>query len=143
MKLSLIIPIYNVEPFIDQCLGSIYCQHWDEGQFEVVAVNDGTPDKSMDIVQRYAEEHSNLHIVNQTNQGLSVARNTGLSHACGEYVWFIDSDDWLTANALQVVNDAVKAHPNVEVFATVLMMQYEATGKAVVEYEPNPEVRTG
>ncbi len=82
--LSLIIPIYNVEPFIAQCLDSIYSQHWDEEAFEVIAVNDGTPDRSMDIVQRYAEAHSNLHIVNQKNQGLSVARNTGLAHVNGE-----------------------------------------------------------
>lgn len=143
MILSLIIPIYNVEPFIDQCLGSVYAQNWDETLFEVVSVNDGTLDHSMDIVQRYAEGHSNLHIVNQKNQGLSVARNMGLSHAKGEYVWFVDSDDWLTDDAFATVMAIVREHPDVDVFATILMMQYEKTGRAEVEYTPNPMVRSG
>ena len=143
MELSIIIPIYNVEPFISQCLDSIYNQHFSEDEFEVIAVNDGTPDNSMSIVERFAKQHKNLKIVNQKNQGLSVARNTGLDHAKGEYVWFVDSDDWLTKDALSVVLDAILRDPNIDVFATVLFMQYEKTGKAEIEYTPNYNVRSG
>ena len=67
MQLSIIIPIYNVEQYIEQCLSSIYNQGVDELQFEVVVVNDGTPDNSMEIVQKYASIHDNLHILNQKN----------------------------------------------------------------------------
>lgn len=143
MELSIIIPIYNVEPFISQCLDSIYNQHFSEDDFEVIAVNDGTPDNSMSIVERFAKQHKNLKIVNQKNQGLSVARNTGLDHAKGEYVWFVDSDDWLTKDALSVVLNAILRDSNIDVFATVLIMQYEKTGKTEIEYKPNYNVRSG
>ena len=96
MILSIIIPIYNVEQFIAQCIESIYSQHFPLERFEVIAVNDGTPDHSMDIVKRFAAKYSNLQIINQENKGLSVARNTGMQYAKGDYVWFIDSDDWLS-----------------------------------------------
>ena len=102
MELSIIIPIYNVEKYIGQCLYSIYNQEVDESLFEVIIVNDGTPDNSMDIVQEYIN-HKNLYVINQENQGLSVARNTGLKRAKGDYVWFVDSDDWLADNSLNIV----------------------------------------
>lgn len=143
MQLSIIIPIYNVEPFIDKCLNSIYSQGFPEDLFEVIAVNDGTPDNSMAIVEQYAARHDNLIIVNQQNQGLSVARNNGMAASSGDYVWFVDSDDWLLPDALQVVAETVKSHPEVEVFATVLMMNFEDTGNKSVEYKPNFAVKNG
>ena len=141
--LSIIVPIYNVEPFIAQCLSSIYNQQLPDEEFEVIAVNDGTPDGSMDIVSQFARRYQNLKIVNQKNQGLSVARNTGFAHAKGEYVWFVDSDDWLTENSLNIVFDTIKQYPQIDVFATVLMMQHEKTGKAEIEYVPNLKVQSG
>lgn len=141
--LSIIVPIYNVEPFIAQCLSSIYNQQLPDEEFEVIAVNDGTPDGSMDIVSQFARRYQNLKIVNQKNQGLSVARNTGFAHAKGEYVWFVDSDDWLTENSLNIVFDTIKQYPQIDVFATVLMMQHEKTGKAEIEYVPNLKVKSG
>lgn len=143
MFLSLIIPVYNVEQFIDECLHSIYIQGFSEVNFEVIVVNDGTIDNSMSIVDRFAGQHKNLVIVNQENQGLSMARNTGLAHAKGEYVWFVDSDDWLADNSLATVFDAIKQYPQIEVFATILMMQYEGKGCSEIEYTPNLNVRTG
>lgn len=143
MQLSIIIPIYNVEPFIDKCLNSIYSQGFPENLFEVIAVNDGTPDNSMASVEQYAARHDNLIIVNQQNQGLSVARNNGMAASSGDYVWFVDSDDWLLPDALQVVAETVKSHPEVEVFATVLMMNFEDTGNKSVEYKPNFAVKNG
>lgn len=104
MLVSIIIPIYNVEQYIEQCFTSIYAQDISEDIFEVIAVNDGTPDNSMSIVKTIASQHKNLVIINQENQGLSVARNTGLDHAKGEYIWFVDSDDWLTKDSLSLVS---------------------------------------
>ena len=125
MLVSIIIPIYNVEKYIEQCFTSIYAQDISEDIFEVIAVNDGTPDNSMSIVKTIASQHKNLVIINQENQGLSVARNTGLDHAKGEYIWFVDSDDWLTKDSLSIVLDTIISYPKIDVFATVLMMQYE------------------
>lgn len=103
MLLSIVIPIYNVEPYIERCLHSIFSQSesLQENQVEVIAVNDGTPDHSMDIVKDFALRHKNLHVINQENQGLSCARNAGLEKAVGKYIWFVDSDDCITTKALQ------------------------------------------
>lgn len=143
MTLSIIIPIYNVEQFIAQCLDSIYSQNFPLEQFEVIAVNDGTLDHSMDIVECFSKKYINLKIVNQKNQGLSVARNTGMQQANGDYIWFVDSDDWLTNDSLSVVWKNIQQNPQVDVFATVLMMQYEKNGRAEIEYKPNLNVRSG
>ena len=143
MYLSIIIPIYNVEKFIDECLKSIYSQKFPEDKYEVVCVNDGTPDNSMAIVQKYADEHANLTIVNQENQGLSVARNNGLEASKGDYVWWVDSDDWLQPNALETVWSAMEKYPEMEVFATIMMMNYEKDGTVEQEFPHNPKVKTG
>ncbi len=108
MKLSIIIPIYKVEKYINECLKSIYLQNIDESLFEVITVNDGTPDNSMAIVEQYAKRHKNLIIINQINKGLSEARNTGLKHAKGSYVWFVDSDDWLEENSINTLINHTK-----------------------------------
>lgn len=142
MTLSIVIPVYKVEKFIYQCLDSIYSQGMDENWFEVVVVNDGTPDKSMDVVDKF-RDHTNLTIINQTNQGLSVARNNGMDKSKGEYVWFVDSDDWLEPNALSEVKEYIEKYPDVEVFASVLMMNYEKDGTKEKEYKPNLNVRSG
>lgn len=100
MILSIIIPIYNVEEYIKTCFESIYSQGCDENLFEVIAVNDGTPDGSMTIVEEYQKKYSNLKIINQQNGGVSSARNTGITHAIGKYVTFVDPDDYLSINTL-------------------------------------------
>lgn len=93
MKLSVVIPVYNVEQWIGRCLESVYGQNLNEKDFEVIVVDDGTKDNSIKIVEDFAVLETNIKIVHQENQGLSAARNTGLKHAMGDYVWFIDSDD--------------------------------------------------
>lgn len=100
MELSIIIPVYNVEKYIRRCLDSIYSQNIPYENFEVIIVNDGTPDKSMEIVNEYINLYKNIKLINQTNQGLSIARNNGLALANGKYVWFIDSDDWIKKDSL-------------------------------------------
>ena len=99
MFLSIVIPIYNVEKYIDRCLNSIFSQDVSPENLEVICVNDGPPENSMQIVNCYANKYANLHIVNQQNQGLSVARNGGMAIAKGDYLWFVDSDDYVTDNS--------------------------------------------
>ena len=104
MKLSIVLPVYGVEKYIRQCVLSIIEQ--EEGLFgeiELIIVNDGTKDKSIENIQDLVNDHSNITLINQANQGLSVARNKGISHAKGEYVWFVDSDDSIASIALKVL----------------------------------------
>lgn len=108
LKVSVIVPIYNVEEYLETCLESICNQTYKD--FEVVCVNDCTEDGSMDIVKRYSSNYRNFKVINNVkNSGLSFSRNAGLEVAEGKYVLFIDSDDYLLNDALErLVNSAEK-----------------------------------
>ena len=105
MKLSVIVPVYNVEEYIRPCIESIFSQGLDEDDFEVIIVNDGTPDKSMEVIAAIIAAYQNIHVINQNNQGVSVARNNGIQMATGEYIYFLDSDDLLIDNSLPYLLD--------------------------------------
>ena len=100
MKLSIIIPVYNVEPYIRSCLESILKQELDDTECEIILVNDGTQDDSFGQIQDIIDQHHNIVRIDQDNQGLSGARNTGLLHAKGDYILFVDSDDLLVENSV-------------------------------------------
>lgn len=108
MRLSIIIPVYNVEKYVAKCLLSCINQDMPADDYEIIIVNDGTPDNSMEIVKKIADNKSNVTIISQTNSGLSAARNRGLSIARGEYVWFVDSDDWIRNNCLEEIYNTCK-----------------------------------
>lgn len=97
--ISVIIPVYNVENYLNECLDSVYNQKFKD--IEIICVNDGSTDNSLEILQNYAKKDSRIKIITQENHGLGHARNTGLKHATGEYVLFVDSDDILCENALE------------------------------------------
>ncbi len=99
--LSVIIPVYNVEQYLKECLDSVLAQNLES--MEVICVNDGSTDGSLEILEHYATQYTNLQIITQPNGGLSAARNTGLRAATGKWVYFLDSDDWLYPDALQKV----------------------------------------
>ena len=107
MDLSIIIPVYNVERYIRSCIESIFKQGLDDNRFEVIIVNDGTQDQSMDMITDIIKQHNNILIINQANQGLSVARNNGISVAKGEYILMPDSDDLLIENSLLPLLESV------------------------------------
>lgn len=96
MKLSIIIPVYNGEKFIERCLTSVLQSKWDE--FEVIVVNDGSGDRTKEIVESIVNIDDRLTLISVTNGGVSRARNTGLSLAKGQYVMFLDADDYLVEN---------------------------------------------
>ena len=100
MDLSIIVPVYKVEKYIHTCIESIYKQGLDEDSFELIIVNDGTPDNSMEMIADFVEQHHNIRIINQDNLSLSVARNNGIAIAKGEYILMLDSDDILIENSL-------------------------------------------
>ena len=119
-KLSLIIPVYNVEQYIGRCLQSCLCQpHVTTDDYELVIVNDGTKDNSMHVVEEMTRDCTNVTIINQHNQGLSMARNAGLKVAQGEYVWFIDSDDWIEEGCLHEI-----IHRLAQTDVDILQLQY-------------------
>jgi glycosyltransferase involved in cell wall biosynthesis len=103
MKISIIIPIYKAEKWIGRCLDSIFSQSVSERDFEVLCVVDGSPDKSLEILETYKMTHENLIIINQDNQGVSAARNHGIEQSSGDYLLFVDSDDILLDNSLGLI----------------------------------------
>lgn len=100
LKLSIIVPVYNVEPYIRPCFESIFKQGLDENDYEVIIVNDGSTDKSMDMIADIIAQHRNITVLHQENQGLSVARNNGIAVSKGEYIMMPDSDDLLIENSI-------------------------------------------
>lgn len=143
MILSIIIPVYNVERYILDCISSIYNQNISENVFEVIIVNDGTPDKSIELISPIIAQKTNTRIINQKNQGLSIARNNGLKLAKGEYVWFVDSDDSLLPGSIEKVLTVLEGHKGIDVIATVLLQKKECNGDTAIEYTPDCSVRTG
>lgn len=108
-KVSVIIPFYKVEQYIDQCLESVINQTLSD--IEVLCIDDKSPDKSIDIVQKYADKDKRVHIFrHERNSGLGAARNTGIQHATGQYIFFLDSDDWLLEDGLQKLYETAEKH---------------------------------
>lgn len=105
MKLSIIVPIYNVEKYIARCLDSILSQDINYDEYEILVINDGTEDNSVKIVKEYQEKYQNIVLIEKENGGLSSARNMGLAHCKGEYIWMVDSDDSIKSNCFSEILD--------------------------------------
>ena len=106
--MSIILPVYNVERYIEKCLISLLGkQDFEQTDYEVIIINDGSTDDVLSIIQRYTIQYSNIRIYNQKNQGQSAARNYGLKVAQGEYIWFVDPDDWIEDNVLKTLYQEV------------------------------------
>src|SRR5690606_37960744 len=110
MKLSVIIPVYNVEKYVAQCLDSVLDQNFEPNDYEIIVVNDGSTDGSLAIVQDYANKHKHIKLIDKKNGGVGSARNCGMDHAQGKYIYFIDSDDYLIPNCLNVLVDTCERH---------------------------------
>ncbi len=108
MLLSIVVPTYNVEKFIGNCLESLMAQNIQKEQYEVLVINDGSTDESGKIAGSFADNHKNVRLINQENKGLSGARNTGISLAKGKYIYFIDSDDYIAENTLGLILDLLE-----------------------------------
>ena len=106
MKLSIIVPIYNVAPYLRKCVDSLLAQ--DISDYEIILVDDGSPDECPQICNQYAEQYSNIKVIHQANAGLSAARNSGIAAATGDYIMFVDSDDYLQPNVLGTLLEQVE-----------------------------------
>ena len=100
LRLSIIIPVYNLESYISETLDSCLNQNIPHSDYEIICINDGSKDRSAEIICEYAKKHPNIRLFNQDNSGVSVARNKGLSLAGGRYIWFVDGDDLIASNCL-------------------------------------------
>lgn len=110
MKVSFILPIYNVERYLSECVESILVQTYSD--FEILLVDDGSPDNCPALCDEWAKKDSRIKALHKPNGGLSDARNYGLEHAQGDYVVFVDSDDfWVNKDCLQRLMNVVDAHP--------------------------------
>jgi glycosyltransferase involved in cell wall biosynthesis len=104
MKVSFVLPVYNVMPYLERCVQSLVCQTYKD--FEIILVDDGSPDDSGKLCDELATRDKRIRVIHQENKGLSGARNTGIDNATGEYIIFVDSDDyWLLEDGLQTLVD--------------------------------------
>lgn len=120
--LSIILPVYNVEKYIRNCMDSFFRQGLDEKDFELIVVDDGTQDRSMEVIDDIVHQHSNITVIHQENQGVSVARNTGIAKAKGDYVLMPDSDDMLIDNSLPYLLDIARSTQSDLIVADFLRM---------------------
>lgn len=128
IKLSVIIPVYNVEKYLERCLDSILQSPSKE--MELICVNDGSSDNSMKILEAYARSDSRISLITQTNRGLSAARNAGFDASKGEYILYIDSDDFVKPENFFRLLQQIKLYPQAELFVTDFNM-VRVSGKTV------------
>lgn len=100
MFLSFIVPVYNTEKYLAECLDSLLTQNISYDDYEIICVNDGSTDGSLDILREYERKYSNVVVIDKDNAGVAEARNSGLDAAKGSYIWFVDSDDFIQVNIL-------------------------------------------
>ncbi|MFR5679074.1 MAG: glycosyltransferase [Faecalimonas umbilicata] len=147
-KISVIVPIYNVEKYLKKCVDSLLSQTLKE--IEIILVDDESPDLSGKIADEYGEKHRNIKIIHRKNGGLGAARNTGLKNATGEYVAFLDSDDWVQEDMYEklytvaIIHNAdivVSGHCDVSNGVTVLQKQHPLKGKIYNSADEIREIR--
>lgn len=110
---SIIVPIYKTEAFLHQCVDSLIGQTYQN--IEIILVDDGSPDQSAQICDSYSEKYANIKVIHKQNGGLSDARNTGLVSAIGEFILFVDSDDYLEKNACEIFFDQLRSNSKIDV----------------------------
>ena len=109
-NISVIVPVYKVEEFLSRCVDSILCQSYPD--FEVILVDDGSPDRCGQMCEDYARQDSRIHVIHQENGGLSAARNSGIdwafAHSDSRWLAFVDSDDWVHPDFLKVLYETAE-----------------------------------
>lgn len=138
-KISVIIPIYNVAKYLERCLDSVLAQTFRE--FEIICVNDGSTDNSLEILQQYAKKDERIKIITQENKGLSEARNVALDVAKGEFIAFADSDDYYAPNFLELLLKTQK-DTSVDIVGCDFQKIYKSTDSLRPASQVYPKVYT-
>ncbi|MCM1010130.1 MAG: glycosyltransferase [Fusobacterium sp.] len=127
-KVSIVIPVYNVERYLRECLDSVINQTLKD--IEIICVDDGSTDSSLAILNEYAARDNRITVLKQKNKGAGVARNLGLAHSCGDYLYFMDSDDYLELNALEKIYKRI-VDTNAEICVFKNGTYYQSTGEVM------------
>ena len=135
MKLSIVVPVYGVANYLPKCVDSLLAQ--DISDYEIILVDDGSPDECPQICNQYAEQYSNIKVIHQANAGLSAARNSGIAVAQGEYIMFVDSDDYLLPNVLGTLMEQVE-RDNLD----VLRFRYQNVRESGEVFVPHEGMKT-
>lgn len=136
-QLSIFVPVYNVEKYIYPCMESIQQQGLLGDDYEIIVVNDGTPDRSMEQITDLIDSHSNITVINHENQGQAVARNNGLARATGVYFFFVDSDDLLIDGSLPLLLDKAMASQPDMIVADFISTDDEE----IASLPPHPDIQ--
>ena len=140
LSLSIIIPAYNAERYVDRCFESVYNDGLPEEKFEVVAINDGSKDNTSKLLNAWRNKHENITLIDKENEGVSVARNVGLGAAKGEYVLFLDVDDELVGGSLTKVYDYLEEHETMDMLVT-RQIRNDGKQEKIVDEPPLEEHR--
>ncbi|MDD2798985.1 MAG: glycosyltransferase [Bacteroidales bacterium] len=144
LRLSVIIPMYNVAPYVEKCIRSLENQDIPHSEYEVICVNDGSPDNCKEIVGSLQNEFSNITLIDQKNQGVSMARNNAIDIAKGEYILFIDPDDYVDENSFKrILTKAEKFVTDVSFLGYTFLNSDGTVKKFVFNEENSKDIYTG
>lgn len=132
MILSIVVPVYGVAQYLPKCVDSLLHQDLREEEYEIILVDDGSPDNCGAICDEYASKHSNVRVIHRKNGGLSAARNSGIDAANGKYVQFVDSDDYLEPNVLKALVNKMEADR-----LDILRFNYQNVNEKGKVFSPN------
>ena len=132
-KFSIIIPVYNVEKYLNQCVDSVLNQSFSD--FEIILVDDGSPDNCPQICDEYAEKDNRVKVIHKENGGVSAARNSGIEISSGEFIWFVDSDDYIMENALTKISDRLSESTDIFGFNRLPLLYYDNKIKDISNLE--------
>lgn len=132
LRLSIIVPVYKVEPYLRKCVDSLLAQDLSGEDYEIILVDDGSPDQCPQICNEFADKYQNISVIHRNNGGLSAARNSGLAVAQGDYVQFVDSDDYLEPNVLKTLITKMDTD-----HLDVLRFNYQNVNEKGEVFEPN------
>ena len=132
MKLSVIIPVFQVATTLERCVESVLSQ--DYADMEVILVDDGSTDQSPTLCDELAAKHPQVHVIHQTNKGLSAARNTGIELSKGTYITFIDSDDTMGSNTLKLLMTELEQHPEYDILEYPVYLFYQSHKQKILTF---------
>ena len=134
MKLSIIVPVYKVRRYLQRCIESILQQTYTD--YELILVDDGSPDSCGAICDRYAQECDKVRVIHKKNGGLSSARNAGIAAARGEYITFVDGDDAVTSGTYYYNMNILRSNPDIDILEYPIIVHYESPRSKVISFKP-------
>ncbi len=145
MQLSIVVPCYNMEQYLPECLDSLLGQNLDPSDYEIIIVNDESKDSTLKVATNYAAKHPNMIVIDKKNAGVGAARNTGYDLAKGKYLYFLDPDDYLAKNALTTLLDLIEGNDlHILTFKSMPVVHKRFPDSSNIEFGPKKlEVKDG